>query len=126
AVSDYVKTHTAVCDTVWADQAPRLLLETGRAPGCRLPHDYFFMNYDDAPLEYAQVMLNDFVARCPKYLIFQDLDGRLRDQLDFDAYRYYPKRRANFQIAWERIQRYVSANYHCETVIEGYAIYRRR
>jgi hypothetical protein len=46
AVADYIAAHTGSTDTVFADQAGRLLIETDRAPGSRLGTFFYFVNSD--------------------------------------------------------------------------------
>jgi hypothetical protein len=128
AASDYLNHHAAPSDTVWKDDAARLLLETGLHCGSRYPLTFLFANTDTAPLEYSDQIVRDFQANRPRYIVLRsDLDDYVRHQriyiLELER---IPKRSANFQIAWERIGQYVHANYEVEATVGQQEIWRRK
>jgi hypothetical protein len=127
AVSDYIVAHTKQSDRVWQDSMPRLLMETNRQPGSRIPLAFLFFNYDQAPLEYSAIMLRDFELRRPKYLIMpQDLERKLSYESErAPEMQRRPIRAQNYRIAWRRIDAYVRAHYAPETTIEHETVWRR-
>ncbi|HEX8521896.1 MAG TPA: hypothetical protein VF669_06530, partial [Tepidisphaeraceae bacterium] len=126
-VSDYLVARTAVNDAVWSDSVPRILLETGLKPGARIPLTFLFLNYDEAPLEYSDVMLRDFDSRRPKYIVMpMDLKDKLRDETARAPELFHrPLRRDNYIKAWNRIDTYVHEHYKFEKWLDGQIIYRR-
>jgi hypothetical protein len=126
--SDYIIAHTKPTDTIWADSYARLLLETDRRPGSRVPLAYLFFNSDDAPQQLSGIMLRDFEIRRPKYILLpQDLEAWL-DEKDHKASAEpgYAVRRVNYRAAWRSIFNYVQAHYTSEVHIDGETLYRRR
>ena len=89
---------------VWQDDYPRLLIETNLKPGSRVPLTFLFANYDRAPLEYTQIILDDF-AKHPQYIL---LPARFDRYVQWHAdnileFERFPVRRANYILAWEQI-----------------------
>ncbi len=126
-VSEYLIARTGVNDSVWSDSVPRILLETGLKPGARIPLTFLFLNYDEAPLEYSDVMLRDFDIRRPKYIVMpMDLKDKLRDETTRAPELFHrPLRKQNYIKAWGRIEAYVKSHYTLEKWIDGQMIYRR-
>jgi hypothetical protein len=127
AVSDYIVAHTSESDRVWQDSMPRLLLETNRKPGTRIPLTFLFFNHDAAPLEYCAIMLRDFEIRRPKYIILpSDLERKLKYESErAPEMQRRPVRAENYSIAWRSIDAYVRAHYTAETTIDHETIWRR-
>jgi hypothetical protein len=126
-VSDYIVAQTLETDGVWQDSMPRLLLETGRQPGSRIPLTFLFFNHDAAPIEFCDVMLRDFELRRPKYIIMPvDLERKLEYESErAPEMQRRPVRAENYRIAWRRIDGYVRAHYTAETVIDHETVWRR-
>jgi hypothetical protein len=126
AVADYIAVHTTAHDTIFADQVGRLLIETNRQPGSRLGTFFYFVNDDAAPQDYCGVLLADFEARRPKYLVMSDGWDRAEPGLaNCEILSQCPARRANFLVAWKRLRDYVHSHYSRETGIDRQLIYRR-
>lgn len=127
AVSAYLNAHAAPDDKAWKDDATRLLLETGLHCGSRYPLTFLFANYDSAPLEYSGEILKDFDRSHPKYIVLRaDFDSYVQHQCKYILeLERFPKRRENFQIAWNRIAQYVRDHYTVETSIGHEQIWRR-
>jgi hypothetical protein len=127
-VSNYLASRTDANDTVWKDDAARLLLETGMHCGSRYPLTFLFANYDQAPLEYGATILSDFARTRPKYIVLPAEFERVlahqgREILELNR---FPVRRQNYFEAWRRIRSYVLANYVWEARLGPDAVYRRR
>lgn len=125
--SDYIAAHTNAKDTVWMDDAPRLLLETGLHSGSRHPLMFLLANYDTAPLEYRQTILNDFARNKPKYILIPaEFEKFLKWQgHEIEELNKFPVRRENFFAAWRDIKAYTLAHYVKETRIGHDDVYRR-
>jgi hypothetical protein len=127
-VGAYVAAHTSPTDSVWKDDAAKLWLETGCRPASRFPITFLFANYDDAPIEYVSQMLGDFHRTHPKYIVLPAQRARMvKHQSDHIVeLARFPRRRDNFQLAWQQIFNYVDQRYVLETRIGNDAIYRLR
>jgi hypothetical protein len=126
AVSEYIAAHTVPGDAVYRDQIGRLLIETDRAPGSRYGTFFYFINYDQAPLDFCQGMLLDFEERRPKYIV-EPIDASAnRQAVREPILDVRPLRRANFLTAGRLYDQYLQQHYVVETVIDGNNIYRRR
>ncbi len=127
-VAQYLQTHGAPGDAVWADQMSELLIETGMRPGARYAHVFYFTNYDDAPLEYSRQLLKDFADRRPAHIVLRkDLDNQLQRQaLGLVMLSERPVRRENFFVAWQEVREYVATRYQPEAEVDGQIIYRLR
>jgi hypothetical protein len=128
AVSDYIVAHTNEKDSVWQDSLPRLLLETNRRPGSRVPLAFLFFNHDTAPLEFSATMLRDFEIRRPKYIIIPiDLERKLTYETQrAPEMQRRPIRAQNYRIAWRAIEAYVREHYVDETSIGTETLWRRK
>ncbi|MBC8107259.1 MAG: glycosyltransferase family 39 protein [Anaerolineae bacterium] len=127
-VGAYVSARSSSADSVWKDDAAKLWLETGCRPATRFPITFLFANYDDAPIEYVAQMLGDFSRTRPKYIVLPAQRARMvKHQSDHIVeLARFPRRRENFQIAWQKIFDYVDRRYVLETRIGNDAIYRLR
>jgi hypothetical protein len=127
-VSEYIARHTTSADAVWKDDAARLWLETGCRPGSRFPMTFLFANYDEAPIEYVAMMIADFERTKPKYIVLPvDRRRMVNHQCDHIVeLARFPRRRENFQAAWETIGDYVDQRYVLEARLANDAVYRRR
>jgi hypothetical protein len=124
--SEYVRARTAPGDAIYADQTPRYLLETDRRPGSRIGTLFYFVNYDQAPLDYCRILLDDFEARRPKYILLaSDLDELLEAQEHLPLLTDRPTRLRNFRTAWAQIRRYMSEHYVFEAWVGDDLVYRR-
>src|SRR5439155_20767650 len=106
---------------------PRLLLETNLQPGARIPLTFLFFNYDEAPIDYCDVILRDFDRRRPKYVLLPvDLEAKLKYERErAPEMQRRPVRARNYCIAWRRIDAYVRAHYHAEATIDRETLWRR-
>jgi hypothetical protein len=127
AVSDYLLTHASPGDAVWMDAWPRLVLETGLRPASRLPFSFLFTNYDNAGLDYSDLIIRDFESSKPKYVILPvPLDRRLQAQVGaIPELECRPIRRANYIAGWHRIEEYTLSHYTRAAMIGNDAIYIR-
>ena len=127
-LSDYLIAHTQPTDRVWADAWPRLMLETGLAPGGRYPFTFLFANSDTAGLDYSAVLLADFQRLKPKYIALPEplaprLEHQTRSILELNQ---NPIRRQNYLEGWHRIEQYTLSNYVFETEVGHQKLYHRR
>lgn len=123
----YLREHAQPGDAVWQDEMMRLLIETDLRPASRIPMAFLFTNYDDAPLDYSRIMLDDFERTRPKYIL---LRTRLDERVAYLTGRIaeleqVTKRRENFVIAWHRIRQYVDQHYRPEATVGRETVYRR-
>jgi hypothetical protein len=127
-VSDYLSARANPNDRAWQDDATRLLIETGLKPGSRYPLTFLFANYDTAPLEYSDQILQDFESNRTKYVVLRrDLQEYVDHQCQYILeLERFPKRQQNFRKAWNHIAAYVRANYTVEATIGREQIWRRR
>jgi hypothetical protein len=126
-VGRYLLARTSPGDRVWADDWPRLLLETDRRPGSRQALTFLFANDDaTAGADSAQIVA-DFAARRPAVVVLPaDLDRWLRRQTAGIAeLSQNPTRAAAYVAGWRRIERYTVAHYRREAVVGADAVYRR-
>jgi hypothetical protein len=123
----YLAAQAKPNDAVWIDCWPRLALETNLRPGARLPFTFLFANYDDAGLDYAAGIIDDFERIKPAYVFLPvPLDKRVQYQLDFVAeLMRRPVRRQNYAEGWHRIAAYVQAHYTRQAMVGAEAVYRR-
>jgi hypothetical protein len=127
-VSDYLLAHARPGDVIWQDEMMRTLIETDLRPASRLPMTFLFANHDRAPLEFGQMLLDDFARTRPRYIgLRSDLDCWVRHQADSIAELERPSpRRENYFVAWERICEYVESNYIPDARIGRETVWRRR
>ena len=127
-LSEYLLSHTSANDAIWHDEMMRTLIETNLRPASRLPMTFLFANHDGAPLEFGQMLLDDFARTRPKFIVLRsDLQDRLRHQADSITELERPSaRRENYFIAWERIRKHVESKYAPETRIGRDTVWKRR
>jgi hypothetical protein len=128
AASDYLAAHTQSGDAVWQDEMMRLLIETDLKPGARVPMTFLFANDDQAPLEFSQMIVEDFERIRPKYVVLQTDLPRV---VEFQRHHIkelgdVPVRGENFEIGWNRIAEYVKANYAPEARVGRETMWRRK
>jgi hypothetical protein len=125
--SDYVRAHAKPGDAVWQDEMMRLLIETNLRPGSRIPMGFLFANYDEAPLDYSRIILDDFQHRRPRFIVLRSqLDRRVKYLTTRIAeLEHIPQRRQNFLIAWARLKEYVDRHYRPVAVVGRETIYER-
>ncbi|HSV16736.1 MAG TPA: hypothetical protein VLI90_20895, partial [Tepidisphaeraceae bacterium] len=127
AISQYLIDHTKPGDAVFADQAGRILLETGLRPGSRYGIFYYWVNYDNAPQDYCSRMLADFDERKPKYIVLAyDADDAMAEMLTGPILGLRPVRSRNTYLAWRQFKQYLSAHYQFETRVDDNDLYRIR
>jgi len=125
-VSSYIASHTSANDTVFADQIGRLLIETDRQPGSRLGTFFYFVNADESPAKYCDILLRDFDQRKPKYLVLpQEWDQPQPALANCDILMHRARRRENFLAAWALFRQGVARKYHLENQIGDSLVYRR-
>jgi hypothetical protein len=126
-VSVYVRDHTSPGDSVWGDPAAQLLLETDRPPGSRLQMTFYLVNHDQAPQEFADILLSDFEQRKPKYLVLsQNWSVEVRSIERTAAWlKWLPQRRRDYLTACDRIEAYIRQHYVLEKTLNGKAAWRR-
>ena len=127
AVGRYLLARTSPGDSVWADDWPRLLLETGRRPGSRQALTFLFANDDaTAGADSAQIVA-DLTARRPAVVVLPaDLDRWLGRQTGgIVELSQNPTRAAAYVAGWRRIERYTLGHYRREATVGGDAVNRR-
>jgi len=125
-VSDYLAAHAQEGDAVWQDDYPRLLLETNLRPGSRVPLTFLFLNSDQAPGEFSQMILSDWRRIRPKYIVFwTDLDDWLKHQNAWCAElaQITARREANSK-AWHAMADYVRQHYQIEQRLGKETVWR--
>lgn len=113
AAIDYVKCRADSRDAVWMDDIGRLMAESDLKPGSRVPLTFIFSNHDQAPAQFSRVLLDDFAARHPRWLVMRnDQPARVEYlctvQAEFVA---HPRRADNLRRAWADIEAYVGKDY---------------
>jgi hypothetical protein len=127
-VSDYLAARTDPADTVWRDDAARLLLETGLHSASRYPLTFLFANDDAAPLRFGATILHDFASTRPKYIMLPARFDRVMKHQTHEILELnrFAVRRQNYLRAWHDIRNYVLANYTLEAHLDADDVYRRR
>jgi len=124
-ISDYLIAHTNPGDAVFADQAGRILMETGLRPGSRFGIFYYWVNYDTAPQDYCHQMLADFDERKPKYIVLAwDADQAMTNMSTGPILGLRSARRMNARLAWKEFREYVAAHYQWEARVDDNDLYR--
>lgn len=124
----FLRTHALPGDRVWQDDTAAVLVQTGLRPGSRHTLTFLFANYDTAPLEYSQRIIDDFRARQPRFVVLRtDLDRyvELQRQCILELSEH-PIRSANHKRGWDAIGKYVAANYHAVARTDRDTIWERR
>jgi hypothetical protein len=126
-VGRYLQARAAAGDRVWADDWPRLMLETGLRPGSRQALTFLFANDDaTAGADSAQIVA-DLDDRRPAFIVLPaDLPKWLhRQTTGIVELAQHPTRAAAYTAGWRRIERYTLAHYLREAVVGDEAVYRR-
>jgi len=89
---------------------------------------FLFANDDQAPLEFSQMIVEDFERIRPKYVVLQTDLPRV---VDFQRHHIkelgdVPARGENFEIGWNRIADYLHANYLAEARVGRETMWRRK
>ncbi len=126
-VGRYLLARAAAGDAVWADDYPRLLLETGLRPGSRQALTFLFANDDATAAADSAQIVADLAARRPAFVVLPaDLDRWLRRQtagiVELSA---NPTRAAAYVAGWRRVERYTLGHYRREATVGDAAVYRR-
>jgi hypothetical protein len=128
AASEYLLVHAQAGDRVWQDWMARTLIETGLAPGSRVPLTFLFMNHDAAPQEFSRMILEDLERLEPKYVVLHtDLEARIADVTERSPELVASRARAeNYRAAYRAIATYVNARYEPEARVGRQTVYSRR
>ena len=126
-VSDYLQARAVPGDRVWADDWPRLMLETGLRPGSRQALTFLFANDDaTAGADSAQIVADLDAGRAAFVVLPADLPRWLRRQTSgIVELSTHPARATAYVAGWRRIERYTLAHYRREAVVGDAAVYRR-
>jgi len=111
--SNYLLTHAQPTDTVIGDPLERLLMETHLRCGARYAHLFYFMNHDQAPLQYVHTFLEDLDHNHPQWAVFRT-DSKTHRQMQCKGQTMLsenPTRKTNFLTAWQEIDDYVETHY---------------
>ena len=89
---------------------------------------FLFANSDQSPLRYTDMILGDFRAAPPRFIV---LDADMPKYVEHQAthvleYERFPKRQENFRIAWSRIEAFVKQNYVIDATIADQNVWRLR
>ena len=128
AVSQYLIDHAKPDDTVWMDNMPRLMMETGLKSASRHLITLPFYNTDQSPKVMGAELLDDLAQHPPTYLI---IPTKGRDMLDAQCsfmaeLRLRPQRRANYCAVWEAIFEFVERNYKLQAEVGDRRVYVRK
>jgi hypothetical protein len=126
--SDYLLTHAAPSDEVVGDPLERVLMETHLRCGARYAHLFYFVNHDEAPLEYVGRFIEDLDRNQPAWAVFRtdSLAHRRMQCIGQPMLSENPRRKANFLAAWSRIDAYLDEHYSPVARAGEMTIYHRR
>jgi hypothetical protein len=126
--SDYLLAHASPGDSVVGDPLERVLMETHLRCGARYVHLFYFMNHDDAPLEYVGRFIEDIDKNQPKWAVFRTDSAahRLMQCRGQTMLSENPRRQTNFLAAWARIDRYLAEHYQPVAQAGEMTVYQRR
>ncbi|MDB5327977.1 MAG: hypothetical protein JWM57_3546, partial [Phycisphaerales bacterium] len=123
----YLSQHASPIDAVWADDYPRLLVETDRRPGSSVPLIFLMANGDAAPDFFGRQILSDWSNRQPAYVAFAADPTRIAN-----LYRHHmadvassPARADAIERQLTAMARYLAEHYRPEAEIDGVRIWRR-
>ena len=127
AVGRYLSARAAAGDLVWADDWPRLVIETGLRPASRQALTFLFANDDAAAAVDSAQLVADLDRRRPAFVVLPaDLPRWLdRQTSGIVELAQRPARAAAYRAGWRRIERYTLAHYRREATVGGDAVYRR-
>jgi len=128
AVSDYLLQHARPSDTVWMDNMPRLLMETGLRPASRHLITLPFYNTDASPMQMGSELLSDLAKHPPTYIIIPtDARAMLTKQCQFMAeLADRPQRRQNYCAVWNTLFDFIDKNYQPASALGDRTIYTHR
>lgn len=128
ALTGYLQQHAGRNDRVWIDGYARLLIETDLKAGSRLPLTFLFINDDDAPLRYAQMLLNDLEMNDTRYVVLpHDIGGIVKHHIAHNReLAAFDVRRDNYARAWNQIEQAIQRDYSFEARIDGMDVFVRR
>jgi hypothetical protein len=126
--SDYLLAHAGPGDTVVGDPLERVLMETHLRCGARYAHLFYFMNHDDAPLQYVHTFLADLDRNQPQWAVFRtdSQTHRLMQCRGQTMLSENPIRKDNFLTAWHEIDIYLETHYTPVANAGEMTIYKRR
>ncbi len=123
----YLRDHTTPTDSIFADPLGEMMVRTNTRPGSRLLMGINLINHDDAPMYWQTTVINDFIARRPRYIVLGNpamLESRIAGWESQPILIKNTARRAGHRAAWKAIVDFVRENYQLETSIDGRDIYR--
>lgn len=124
----YLQRHAVPGATVWTDDYARLAVETDFRPGSRLPMLFLMANDDAAPLKFGRVLLDDFLARRPQFVLMRTDRAATANFFEHEMpeVKTSPTRAANFRAALAEIYLYLDAHYEPTETINDQSVWRRR
>ncbi len=126
-VGRYLSARAAAGDRVWADDYPRLMLETDLRPGSRQALTFLFANDGATAGADSAQLVADLAARRPAFVVLPaDLPAWLHRQTNgIVELSANPGRAAAYAAGWRRVERYTLAHYRREATVGDAAVYRR-
>lgn len=111
--SEYLQQHAIAGERVWADDVPRLILETELRTGSRHPITFLFANDDDAALRFGNAILEDLQSQKPRYIVLPTELAKyiLHQQRNIRELEDFERRRENYGVAWGWIESFVKQHY---------------
>jgi hypothetical protein len=128
AISNYLLQHAHPDDSVWMDNMPRLLMETGLRPASRHLITLPFYNADNSPKQMGAELLSDLTNHPPTYIIIPtDARAMLAKHCRFmPELADRPQRRQNYCAVWNSLFDFIEKNYQPATTLGDRTIYTRR
>jgi len=126
--SDYLLAHASPGDLVVGDPLERVLMETGLRCGARYAHLFYFVNHDEAPVEFGGRFIEDLERNRPTWAVFRAdrKSHRLMQCVGQPMLSENPRRRENFLLTWGRIDEYLAGHYEAIGEAGEMTIFRRR
>ena len=128
SVNAYLEQHARPGEAVWADPGPRVFIPTGLRPGMRYAFTHYFVNYDDAPLDFAARMVEDLDARRPEWAVVLNPAGQRQKVAKLETQpgvALSPRRRENLRRGFAEVLGYLDAHYRTVAEVDGFTIARR-
>ena len=124
----YLAARSVPGDRVWADDCPRLLIETGLGDGATQPLTFLFANDDRSAAAGSARIVADLTRRRTTFVLLPAdlpawLDRQTRGIAELAA---HPARATAYRAGWHRIERFTLAHYRREATVDGTAVYRWR
>jgi hypothetical protein len=127
---DYLRAHTGPADAIFGDPVGELSVLVGRRPGARVGQLITFVNHDDAPQKFGDIVLRDLDERRCAVVVLpvpEVLKGRIAAWETQRVLSTNPARRDAYRAAWARLIAYVKTHYVLERAdIDGRQIWRRK